>query len=325
MLALWPTVAFAHVKWFAPYDVPSAPIGLEEVFGPTFAELGVLAILLLWLGCSFERTGVGQVMQRAVDLVFGDLRDRTETLVRGGVAVFFAGACLTGGMILTPELRTATPATGLLQAAIAIGVFWRVTMVFSGVGILILFAQGIADYGAFHMMDYPIFLGAAGYLILRGLGRDTVFGFRTVDVLRWGAAITLMWASVEKWAYPEWSYPLLRSHTTLTVGLDPKFYMVAAGMVEFALAFALTWTLLVRRVAAVVLIAMFVSAIIEFGRIDALGHLLIIVILLVIAADDARTEAPRPVLAPAYFVGALAMTILAYYGTHTLLFHTPIL
>jgi hypothetical protein len=323
--AALPAAAQAHVKWFAPYDVPAAPVGLEHVFGPTFVELCVLAVLLFFLASSFERTAVGQIVLRAVDRVFADLRERTESLMRAGVGAFFVGACMTGGIILTPELKTASVATPLLQAAIAAGVFWRSTMVFSGVGIIILFVQGLWDYGMFHMMDYPIFLGAAAYLILRGMGRDHVFHLRAVDVLRWGAAITLMWASVEKWAYPEWSYPVLRSHAVLTVGLDPKFYMIAAGVVEFSLAFGMLWTPLVRRLSAIVLISMFVSAIFEFGKIDALGHLLIIVILLVIAADDQSPRALRAVLAPLWYSGALASTILAYYLTHSLLFGTAIL
>jgi hypothetical protein len=51
-----------------------------------------------------------------------------------------------------------------------------------------------------------------------------------------------MWASIEKWAYPEWSYPLLTLHPGMTFGFTPQFYMQAAGVVEFALAFALLWT-----------------------------------------------------------------------------------
>ena len=65
-----------------------------------------------------------------------------------------------------------------MQAAIAIGTFWQSTMVFSGLGIVALFVQGIWTYGSFHMMDYPVFLSVAGYLIVRGLGRETFLGLR---------------------------------------------------------------------------------------------------------------------------------------------------
>jgi hypothetical protein len=108
------------------------------------------------------------------------------------------------------------------------------------------------------------------------------------------------------------------------MGLDPHFYMTAAGMVEFGLAFALLWTPLVRRMAAVVLMSMFVSAVFEFGKIDAIGHSVIVVILLVVAADNGSAVRRAPVLAPFCLSVALALTILLYYGGHALLFGTSI-
>ncbi len=79
----------------------------------------------------------------------------------------------------------------------------------------------------------------------------------------------------------------------MTLGYDPEFFMRAAGVIEFTLAFALIWTPLVRRVAATLLAAMFVSAVFQFGKIDAIGHSLIIVVLLAIVADDARVRRSR--------------------------------
>ena len=195
---------------------------------------------------------------------------------------------------------------------------------------VVLFAAGIRDYGLFHMMDYPIFLGAALYFALLGLqGRRAAWGagiaaawnrLRPVDVLRWAAAITLMWASVEKWAYPEWTYPLLLTHTRMTVGLAPDFYMTAAGLVEFGLAFALVCAPLASRLSAIVLTALFTSAIAEFGRIDAIGHLPIIVILVAVVVDDRRARAPRAGLVPVGYAAALVGVVALYYGVHLALF-----
>jgi hypothetical protein len=108
------------------------------------------------------------------------------------------------------------------------------------------------------------------------------------------------------------------------MGLDPRFYMIAAGMVEFGLAFALLWTPLVRRMAAVVLLSMFTSAVFEFGKIDAIGHLVIIIILLSIAADDGIAPRRSPALAPFWLSVALVLTILAYYGSHAFFFGTSV-
>jgi hypothetical protein len=314
------TNACAHVKWFAPYNVADTPIGLAGVLSPTFIELLVLTLVLLWSLCSLERTSIGATLLASVDEVFRLFRGKIDTLIRAGTAAFFVAIWSHGGIILTPELTTTSSATELLQLAIAACLLFRVTMPISALGIVLLFAQGVWSYGLFHMMDYPIFLGDAVYLAMSGLGLTTFLGVRALDILRIGAAVTLLWASVEKWAFPEWTYPILYAHERLSMGLDPRFFMTAAGMVEFGLAFALLWTPLVRRMAAVVLMSMFVSAVLEFGKIDAIGHMVIVVILLVIAADDGIAPRRPAVLAPFCLSVALALTILVYYGGHALLF-----
>jgi hypothetical protein len=136
-----------------------------------------------------------------------------------------------------------------------------------------------------------------------------------------------MWASIEKWAYPQWSYPLLIQHPEMTLGFAPDFYMRAAGAIEFALAFSLLRTPLVRRVAAVMLTAMFVSAVFAFGKIDLIGHSLIVVALLGIMADDGGKPARiRDFwLMPAAYVASLALFLATYYMVHAGLFGTTVL
>ena len=179
---------------------------------------------------------------------------------------------------------------------------------------------------AFHLADYPIFLGVAAYLALVG-GQTDFFGTRPIDVLRYTAGVTLMWASIEKWAYPEWSYPLFIQHPEMTFGFTADFFMRAAGAVEFALAFALVWTPLVRRVGAVMLAAMFVSAVAEFGKIDLIGHSLIVVALFGILADDGGQPARvrDSWLLPFGYAAALTLFLVTYYAGHAALFGTTIL
>ena len=157
----------------------------------------------------------------------------------------------------------------------------------SALGIAVLFVIAILQYGVFHLADYPVFLGVAAYLALMG-AQSNFFGMRPLDVVRWARRITLMWASIEKWAYPQWSFPLIADNPAMTFGLDPEFFMQAAGVVEFTLAFALIWTPLVRRVASIILAATFVSAIFQFGknRRHSVPPALIIVVLVAIAAEN---------------------------------------
>ncbi len=129
-------------------------------------------------------------------------------------------------------------------------------------------------------------------------------------------------------ADPEWSFPLFNEHSRLALGFDPEFYMRAAGVIEFALAFSLLWTPLVRRCAAIMLAGMFISACFEFGKVDVIGHSAIIAVLFAIIADNKaalENERRTPVLVPAAFCVALAGFLSIYYVGHALLFKTAVL
>jgi hypothetical protein len=317
--------ASAHVKWFGAYDVAGQPRGLENVLCPNFEFFIGLSILALMTGCLVEWTRLGTSMSRALQSATEFIEENTELIFRAGCGFFFISIWAVGGFILTPELKMDSTAIGVLQLGIAAGMLSRRTMPLSALGIAVLFAVALWKYGAFHLADYPIFLGVAAYIALKGLQKD-FFGARPIDVVRWTAGATLMWASIEKWAYPQWSFPLLIQHPNLNLGFDPEFFMRAAGAVEFALAFALMWTPLVRRVAAIILIWMFVSAVFEFGKIDLIGHALIIVVLIGIAVDNGGKSALAryPWLLPVGYAGALSVFLATYYLAHAFLFGTSL-
>ncbi len=317
--------ASAHIKWFAHYDVAQQPIVLKQVFVAQFGYLTLVSIVGLLVGGVLESTPVGESMLRALDRVTAVLERNTELMFRAGCGFFFIAIWSAGNIILTPELHSRSVVIGAIQLAIALGVLWRRTMPLSGVGIAVLYAIGVWKYGIFHMADYPIFLGIAVYIAMTGLQRD-FFGIRAVDIVRWSAGVTLMWASIEKWAYPEWSYSLLSHHPQLDMGFSPEFFMRAAGAVEFTLAFALMWTPLVRRVAAIMLTSMFVSAVFDFGKIDLIGHSMIVVVLVAIAADSNRKSdvVQYPWLLPLGYSSALTVVMGAYYITHAFIYGTSV-
>ena len=315
--------ARAHVKWFCAYSVAGAPQSLENVLCPDLEFLVGLSILALMAGALVEWSRLGPAILRALDRATAFIRDNTELMFRAGCGFFFVAIWAVGGILLTPELKTNSVAVGVIQLGIAAGMLSRRTMPLSALGIAVIFAIAVWQYGVFHLADYPILLGVAGYLALTGIQRD-LFGVRALDLARWSAGVTLMWASVEKWAYPQWSFPLLVEHPGMTLGFDPEFFMRAAGAVEFVLAFALIWTPLVRRVAAIMLSGMFISAVFQFGKIDLIGHSLIIVVLFAVIADNGgKTALARyPWLAPVGYSAALAGFLAVYYGGHALLFGT---
>ncbi len=318
--------ASAHVKWFCAFDVAGQPIGLANVLCPDFELLTGLSLLGLMTGSALDATPLGGAIHRALNQATYYLRENIEIIFRAACAFFFISIWTLGGILLTPELKTNSPWVAAIQLGIAAGMLSRRTMPFSALGIVALFDIGVWEYGAFHLADYPIFLGIAAYLALVG-ARTDFFGTRPIDILRYAAAITLMWAAIEKWAYPQWSYPLLVQHPEMTLGFDPDFFMRAAGTIEFALAFSLLWTPLVRRIAAIMLIAMFVSAVFAFGKIDLIGHSLIVVALVGIALDDVgeSAQARDCALMPIGYLASLALFLGTYYVVHAELFGTKIL
>ena len=318
--------ASAHVKWFCAYNVAGQPDGLENVLCPDFEFLTGLSILALMTGSVLEGTTIGFAMLRSLDRVTRLIHDNLEIITRAAVGFFFIAIWGAGGILLTPELKTNSTLIGMIQLGIAAGMLSRRTMPLSALGICTLYAVAISQYGIFHLADYPVFLGVAAYLALTGLQTD-LLGARPIDILRWTAGITLMWASIEKWAYPEWSYPLFIEHPGMSLGFTPEFYMRAAGAVEFALAFSLIWTPLVRRVGAVILAGMFVSAVFEFGKIDLIGHSLIVVALLGIISDSGgqTSRLRNSWLLPFGYVASLAAFLALYYVGHEALFGTAIL
>jgi hypothetical protein len=95
--------------------------------------------------------------------------------------------------------------------------------------------------------------------------------------------------------------------------------VTAAGVIKFGLSFALFWTPLVRRLAALALMALLTAATLDFGKMDGIGHVIIIAILMVVFAQpDGRRDRRRPALAPLAGGVMLAAVILLYTGGHAL-------
>ena len=141
-------------------------------------------------------------------------------------------------------------------------------------------------------------------------------------MLRWGVAIALMWSSLEKFAYPEWFYPLVAEKPFLTFGIPRDVFIPMAGVAEFTLGFAFLWTPLVRRLSAVSLFVIFNAAVYPFGRIDMVGHALIMAIIVLIAADHTREVHFAPAIKrrvaaiPVSLAAALILFVAGYWGAH---------
>ncbi|MGI9417985.1 MAG: hypothetical protein ACR2RA_09125, partial [Geminicoccaceae bacterium] len=173
---------------------------------------------------------------------FGTLTDQVQPYfpiaVCLGVSAFFIAAASYGGFLLTPELETDAAWVPPAHLGIAVLVLLPRTAFLAGLGMAALYVHAISQFGLYHLLDYPIFLGVASYIIIISLLGER-YADIALDVMRWCTGITLLWAGIEKFAFPEWSFGLLNAEPGITFGFGAEFYMVAAGFVEFCCAYLL--------------------------------------------------------------------------------------
>lgn len=328
-----PASAWAHVKWFVGYNLQSPPRPALSVVSSHYFELFCLFVVPLMVVVSLLDRHLlrrNWFVQRHASHLSDRVSEYFAITLRLGVSGFFASlfvyGCLNDWMILTPELHTHTTWVCGIQLAVAVLALTRRTAVLAGIGIIVLYGYGVVDYGLFHMLDYPIFLGVALHLII-----DSLYGREkqalAIAIVRISAGVTLLWASIEKFAFPEWSFVLMAERPGMTFGLNPEFFMVAAGFVEFCAAYLLITGTMSARAAALLLLFFFVSAIIPFGVIDAIGHSVIIVVLMLLALSEnpgaARFGsrlgfARRATLHAGIFSSTLLLFIGLYYGGYYL-------
>ena len=320
---LWPGRASAHIKWFAPYDVAQSPVPVREVMSGYFLIVLAGFALLIVGGFLLDRLAA-----RAGWRIAGPLREEAleEQAIRAGMGAFCVALFATGGTILTPELRTAAEWPAWLQLGIAATMLSARTCALGGLGLVALYGYGVERYGIFHLSDYPMFLGIAAYLALTSLPPAWArWRASRMPILYLTVCGSLMWVAVEKWAYPQWTFPLLEARPYLTLGVPAEHVMVVAGFVEFSLAFYLLTGLGLLRLGIAGLGLIFAAAIVDFGKLDAIGHLPTLACLLAMfihgptALHRRLHDAGRGLFADAgraglSFAAAMGVVFAAYYG-----------
>jgi hypothetical protein len=330
-----PRGANAHIKWFEPFDVTQAPAPPSEVLTASFVYLFLLSGVLVYVFFLIDRIALRRGILASFDnrLKMFDNAGILILRVAGGVffVSLFAWSKAYGVVFyLTPELVTQSSVVPWLQLAIGLAALSSVTMPLMAVGVLYLFVLAVADYGLFHMLDYIVFLGIAYFYLASGSKNRSIVKSAFVTLFA-TTGINFLWLSVEKFAYPQWTYPLLEKNPDLLFGMSPQIFMNVAGFVEILFIF----TLLGAASALVRLVAfgfqmLFVLAIFKFGLIDAIGHLMIIAILFVLVVrgpTDARNILvlkDKSIQMEAYFMTglyyfAVVNAFIAYYGLHHLL------
>lgn len=317
--------AEAHVKWFAPYIVGAPPQPLSATLTNQWFWIGIALVLVFFLATrAIEKMSIGQSILAGMDKVMNPLWLRLDDFVRVVIAAFFVAIFAVGWVYLTPDLKTPNEWVSWMQLLIAAFVFSRRTMPLAAAGIILLWVLALTEYDLFHLLDYlALGVSVAGYLVLESSNKPEWRKYR-FEVLRWGVAIALMWSSLEKFAYPDWFYPLVEEKPFLTFGMPRDVFIPMAGVAEFTMGFGLLWTALVRRLSAITLFVIFNAAVYPFGRIDLVGHALIMAIIVAIAADptpQVRFAIRRSAWTiPAALSAALVVFASGYWGLHLALY-----
>ena len=333
-LACGAGTASAHVKWFcASADVRELPKAITAVASPTFLIGAGGFAALVFLG--FLLDGAAERRWPLLASCGERFDEVEEKVVRVAVGAFFLLLWDKSAVVpwehgtrslLTPELDVAHAWIGTVQALIAVLVTTRFTCVFAALGILVLYGDGVWSFGLFHMTDYVFFPGIAAYLALTSLGTSRALRLR-MPILSGSLAFGLMWTSVEKFVYPQWTLQIVTQHPELAFGFAPRFVVVMAGFVEFTLAyFIMTGRGLVRFGAAGYAL-IFSGAIPTFGHLDAVGHIPIIGILLAVCLHGCSPlqqvirvrslgRLQNAAAIAGVYVATLGVFFAMYYGLH---------
>jgi hypothetical protein len=325
--------ALAHIKWFADFDMTTPPRPVGEVLNGPFIAFFFASIVFVYLFFIVDRYVLRWgIMQEALGR-YTVSEPTAFAVMRVAVLTFFAALSVYGftgnGFFLTPELKTDARWVPFAQVAISLCALNRRTAPLVGVGIAILYAVAVRVYGFFHLLDYLILAGVAFFFLASAMARAGWVTARYI-VLFATTGLTLLWAAIEKWAYPSWTYPLLARDPSLLMGLSPESYMLLAGWVEFNVTFILlSAASLFSRAIAFAFGSLFALAIYKFGMVDAVGHLLIIAILFVLVVRGPTKGREILVLdgkslgTEAYFMVGnytfwFVIAFTSYYGLHWL-------
>src|SRR4051812_39198318 len=161
-----PLPACAHIKWFANVDVAGDPLMPWQVMGSnTFALLAGLAIAVLataaWLDAHLTQVAARRPAFARWHAL--DLGATAAGAVRLGIAACFMANVFyfrAVPVLLTPELKTHSAWALVLPWTVALAAVFERPRI-AAAGIALLFGAAIVEFGSFHLLDYPLFIGIA--------------------------------------------------------------------------------------------------------------------------------------------------------------------
>jgi uncharacterized membrane protein YphA (DoxX/SURF4 family) len=300
LLGVSPWIVSGHVKWFTEWSFADAPRGLGELLTPLTVGLLLFTMVALALAVFIDTTLQQQGWYQRIIAWFEVRRAVAPLALRIGLGMTFILAW-QADTLLSPDLNVADqPILGWAQFALALLLIFPQTTPLAGLGTLALYVLGVAQFGAFYMLDYFIFVGVAVYLMVYGLRNARLRALR-IPALYFSVGFSLFWVGIEKLVYPQWGLAILAERPVLTLGFEPSFFLTGAAFVELALGYLFIIGLLERPMAIVVTLVFFLTTLI-FGKVEVIGHTIIHAALIVFLLEGTRT---RVFLAPIRWVSGL--------------------
>jgi hypothetical protein len=308
-LCVLPAAAHAHVKWFSEFSYADQPLTLKDAGTPTFWGLVLLSIATIAALVVLERLANRARWYKAIDGWLSQFRGSGVVVMRIGA---FATLLLSwqAGVLLAPELTEPAEWIGWLQFVAALLLLFRPTVPAAGLIFIGLYALGVAQFGMFHMLDYPLFLGV-GYFLLVSQAKSVRLRESGLPVLYFTLGFCLMWLAAEKVVYPQWALYILQGHPELTLGLDHRFFLVSCALIEFSLGYLLVVCLFERPLALTITLTFFLTSSV-FGRREVIGHTIIHTALIVFLIEGPGTQFKPPIKFTQRLWQRLALSVVGF-------------
>ena len=263
---------WAHVKWFSDFSFRDQPRSITEVITPTFLALALLSFLAIAALVPLDAWLQGREWYRDVNRWLEARAGQSRLVMRVGTAMVLLLAW-QADLVLVPDLPIPGPWVGWFEFFLVALLVFDATSALAGIGLLILFGIGVREVGLYYMLDYVLVLGVGYYLAVSGT-RYTRLAGSGLPALYFTVGLSLCWVALEKLVWPEWGLYVLQQNPTLALGLDLRFFLVAAAFIEFSLGYLLIINLLQRPMALVITFTFFLTTLV-FGKTEVIGHTLI--------------------------------------------------
>jgi hypothetical protein len=264
--------AWAHVKWFSEFSFRDEPRTLSQVVSPAFVFLAALSVAVVALLVPLDRWLERQPLYLRVNGWLAERAPQSRLVMRVGTGMVLLLAW-QADIVLVPELPVPAPWVGWLEFFLAGLLLFEATAALTGVGLLVLFGIGVGQVGLYHMLDYLLVAGVGYYLIVTG-ARTPRLSASGLPALYLGVGFSLCWVALEKVVWPDWGLYVLQQNPQLALGLDLRFFLLAAAFIEFCLGYLLIINLLQRPMALVITLTFFTTTLV-FGKTEVIGHTLI--------------------------------------------------